>query len=69
MAVFLALTSHWIFLDKASGRLSLKAMLIGFHCLKRRHTGRNIARTILYLIDQADISHKVIFCNIYVLAC
>ena len=34
-------------------------MLIGFHRLKKRHMGCNIARTILYLLDWANIMHKV----------
>ena len=59
MASFLALTAHWISSDKSTGCLSLKAALIGFHRLKKRHTGRNIARMILYLLDWANITHKV----------
>jgi len=55
----LALTAHWISLDKSSGRLSLKAALIGFHRLKENHTGINIARTILHLLDRANVTVKV----------
>jgi hypothetical protein len=58
MAVFLALTTHWISSDKSSGCLSLKAALIGFHQLEITHTGLNIAKTILFLLDQAGIMHK-----------
>ena len=55
----MALTTHWISQDKSSGRLVLKAALIGFHRLKENHTGVNIARTILYLLDRADVTVKV----------
>lgn len=61
MASFLALTSHWISLDKATGRLTLKSALIGFHRIKTRHTGTNIAKTILYLLDRANVTLKVCF--------
>ena len=56
---FLALTTHWISQDKSSGQLVLKAALIGFHRLKENHTGVNIARMILHLLDQADVMVKV----------
>jgi hypothetical protein len=59
MAAFLAVTAHWIASDKATGSLSLKAALIGFHRLKNRHTGRNIARAIIYLLDRAGVTDKV----------
>ena len=61
LAAFLALTAHWISSDKQLGSLSLRAMLIGFHRLKKKHTGRNIARTILYLLDRANVTHKVCY--------
>jgi hypothetical protein len=59
MAGYLALTSHWIATNKLSGRLTLKAALIGFHRLKNKHSGRNIARTIQYLLDRAGVTRKV----------
>jgi hypothetical protein len=59
MAAYLALTSHWISLDNSNGRLSLKAALIGFHRLKKKHSGVNIARTIVYILDRADVTLKV----------
>jgi hypothetical protein len=55
----LAVTAHWIALDKSSGGLTLKAALIGFHRLKDKHTGINIARTIRYLLDRAGVTLKV----------
>ena len=69
MQSYLALTAHWIFLDKTSGCLLLKAALIGFHHLKKKHMGNNIARTILYLLDRAGVTSKVFVPYIYVLAC
>jgi hypothetical protein len=59
MAGYLALTLHWIATNKLSGRLMLRAALIGFHRLKNKHTGRNIARTIQYLRDRAGVMLKV----------
>ena len=59
MESYLALTAHWIALDAPSGRLSLKAALIGFHRLKKKHTGINIAITIIHLLDRAGVTLKV----------
>lgn len=56
MTSFLALTAHWIAVK--DGKLTLKVALIGFHRLKAKHTGKNIARTLLHLIDRAGIKHK-----------
>lgn len=64
MAAYLAVTSHWISLDKSNGRRSLKAALIGFHRLKKKHSGVNVARTILYLLDRAGVTLKVCFFTI-----
>lgn len=54
---YLALTAHWISSD--NGRLALKAALIGFYHVKHRHSGVNIANTILDLLDRANITLKV----------
>jgi hypothetical protein len=59
LASYLALTAHWIAVDAPSGRLGLKVALIGFHRLKKKHTGANIARTIIHLLDRADVTLKV----------
>ena len=58
MASYLALTAHWIARDE-NGRLGLKAALIGFKRLKGKHTGFNIAKTILDLLDRADVTLRV----------
>ena len=66
---YLALTAHWISLEAPSGCLSLRVALISFHCLKKYHTGVNIARTILHILDHMDVTHKVCDSNnIYSLA-
>jgi len=59
MVLFLGLTCHWIAADKSTGSLSLKASLIGFYCLKKKHTGCYIAKAITYLLDRAGVTHKV----------
>ena len=59
MAAYLALTSHWISQDKLTGHLALKSVLIAFHCIKKKHTGINMADTILELLDQANVTIKV----------
>lgn len=53
---FLALTAHWIALK--NNKLFLRAALIGFHQLEKEHTGKNIAKTLLHLIERAGIQKK-----------
>ena len=53
----MALTAHWI--SESNGRLVLKAALIGFHRLKKKHTGVNLAKTIEYLLDRAGVTLNV----------
>ncbi|KAN0139594.1 hypothetical protein V8E53_002623, partial [Lactarius tabidus] len=59
LAAYLALTSHWISQDKSTGHLTIKAALIGFYRIKKRHTSVNIANTILELLDRADVTLKI----------
>ena len=59
MAAYLALTSHWISQDKSTGHLALKSALIAFHHIKKKHTGVNMADTILELLDRASVTLKV----------
>ena len=69
MASYLALTAHWISLDATSACPVLRAALIGFHPLKKSHTGANIGRIILHLLDRAGVTSKVCISNsIYSLA-
>jgi hypothetical protein len=37
----------------------LRAALIGFHRLKKKHSGANIAKNVLHLLDWADVILKV----------
>lgn len=53
---FLAVTAHWI--AQKNSKLELRAGLISFHRLKKRHTGKNIARTLYHLINRAGIKNK-----------
>ncbi|KAN0109367.1 hypothetical protein V8E52_009339 [Russula decolorans] len=55
---YLALTCHWISDKGPNGSLLLKSALIGFHRLKNKHTGKNIARNILHLLKHAGITSK-----------
>jgi len=57
LAAYLALTAHWI--SKSNGCLVLKAVLIGFHHLKKKHMGVNLAKMIEYLLDQAGVTLSI----------
>ena len=59
LASYLALTAHWIAIEESSGRLSIKSTLIGFHCVKKKHSGINVAKNIFYLLDRAKVMLKV----------
>ena len=61
LSSYLAVTAHWISEGGGGESLSLKTALIGFHRLIKRHTGKNIARTILHILDRAGITAKVRF--------
>jgi hypothetical protein len=51
LEAYLALTAHWISCDESSGCLMLNAALVGFYHLKKKHSGLNIVKCILYLLD------------------
>lgn len=53
---FLAVTAHWI--GHKNSKLDLRATLLGFHLLKKKHSGKNIAQTILHLLKRAGIEKK-----------
>ncbi|KIL54972.1 hypothetical protein M378DRAFT_18367 [Amanita muscaria Koide BX008] len=57
LSSYLALTVHWIS-QSAGSKLILRMALIGFHLLKQRHTGKNIAKAILYLVDRAGLTSE-----------
>lgn len=53
------MSAHWIAENQKLGALELKAALIAFRRIKGNHTGKYLAKTILYLLDRADITVKV----------
>jgi hypothetical protein len=61
LSSYLAVTAHWISEGEGGNSLSLKTALIGFHWLKKSHTGKNFARNILHLLDRVGITAKVRF--------
>ncbi|KIK11441.1 hypothetical protein PISMIDRAFT_44709, partial [Pisolithus microcarpus 441] len=54
---YLAMTAHYIV--EVSGSLQLVSALIRFHHLHDKHTGKALACTVSYLMDQAGITAKV----------
>ncbi|KAI6139139.1 hypothetical protein EDD17DRAFT_1500406 [Pisolithus thermaeus] len=58
---FLALTAHWIGNGSGLGMLQLKSGLVAFHYIPGSHTGAFIGRTLLHLLDRADITDRVCF--------
>jgi hypothetical protein len=61
LSSYLTLTAHWISGGQGGKPLSLRTALIGFHRLKQKHTGKNIAQNILHFLDHASIMAKVTF--------
>jgi hypothetical protein len=56
---YLAITAHWIAKVKGTTALQSKVALIAFHRLSGRHDGKTLARTVLHLMDRANITMKV----------
>ncbi len=58
---YLAMTAHWI--AKAEGAsestLELKSALIAFHRMRENHSGKKLAKTVIYLLDRAGVTVKV----------
>lgn len=56
---YLAITAHWIGQEVESGprmsKLNFKCALIAFHYVSGSHTGVDLAKMILHLIDRARI--------------
>jgi len=50
------MTAHWIGQDEKTGVLTMKAALIAFHYLPSHHTGEEIVKTMLYLIDRVEVA-------------
>ena len=56
---YLAVTAHWVAEVEGTSSLQLKTALIAFHRLREGHTGRSLAKTMMYLLDRAGITLKV----------
>jgi hypothetical protein len=56
---YLAITAHWIAAVKGSSALKLKAALIAFHQLRKNHSGKELAETVMCLLDRAGVTVKV----------
>lgn len=54
------MTAHWVAQVQVEGAsvLQLKSALIAFHCLRKRHTGKILAETVMELLDRAGIATK-----------
>lgn len=55
---YLAITAHWIW-KNAAGSLKLRTALIGFHRLRRGHSGKSMADAVLGLLDRVEVATKV----------
>jgi hypothetical protein len=53
------MTTHWIAEAKGTSTLQFKSALIAFHRLRQNHSGKTIARTIVHLLDRAEVTVKV----------
>jgi hypothetical protein len=51
------MTAHWIARD--GNGLQLKSSLIAFQRIWGKHTGKNLADIVLYLLDRAGATSKV----------
>ena len=51
--------AHWATKGDQPGTLKLKAGLLTFHHFPGCHTGLNMAKTILHLLDHVEVTHKV----------
>jgi hypothetical protein len=58
----LAMTTHWIAEVEGASTLQLKSALIAFHQLRENHSGKTIARTVVHLLDRAEVTLKVRRC-------
>ncbi len=67
LVLFMAVTAHWIETKKipvpGTGKmkysLSLRADLIGFHCVPGHHDGEHLAHVFLLILDRLQITIKV----------
>ncbi|KAI5991337.1 hypothetical protein EDC04DRAFT_2911577 [Pisolithus marmoratus] len=52
------MTAHWIAEEAGTGLLRLRSALLAFHQIHGSHTGKSLAKTILYLLDCTKITAK-----------
>jgi hypothetical protein len=52
------MTAHWI-AEAEDSTLQLKSALIAFHRMRQNHSGKKLARTVVYLLDRAGVTVKV----------
>jgi len=62
LSSFMAVTLHWI-AQITTGELELKTALGGFRFIKDKHSGENIAKQMLEILDDLKIHDKVMHCN------
>jgi len=53
---YLAVTAHWVAVVEGTSALQLKSALITFHRLRQGHTGKELVKTMMYLLDRAGIT-------------
>ena len=52
------MTAHWIVREERSGALSLKIALIAFCYISQEHTGTELGKAFLRILDNAEIAVK-----------
>ena len=55
---YLAMTAHWI-AEAEDSTLLLKSALIAFHRMRQNHSGNKLAKTVVHLLDRAEVTVKV----------
>jgi hypothetical protein len=58
---YFAITAHWAYRDDTDGSIKIKARLIAFHRISGRHTGENMAKLCIDLLDRAGTTANVSF--------
>jgi len=55
---YMAVTAHFMARD-GRGQLILKTLLIAFRLINGMHTGANIGKELIHILDELQILHKV----------
>jgi len=53
---YLVVTAYWVAAVEGTLALQLKSALITFHRLQQGHTGKELVKTMMYLLDRASIT-------------